>query len=200
MRKKVLPSAGLVLVSAFLAAFPGYSFGEVQVNLKNETSIIADECREETDRLVCFMMGGTFEIEKRDVLSMKNISVRRSPVPDTSAPEAAAPGKSDSSSKAGDRAEGTLPAGKAPGPANPANHTDPLAQKRLSLQAERESLLKERQQIQDDINNARIRISGNQFDELNRRSAELDAKIKRFNEETSRLSGQGKQSGSDVKK
>jgi hypothetical protein len=197
--KEALPSAGL-LALFFLAVLPGYSSGDVQISLKNEAIIIADECREEIDRLVCFKMGGTFEIEKRDVLSMKNISARRSPVPDTSGPDEADPGKPASSAKDGDKADGTLPAGKAPHSSTPANPSDPFAEKRLSLRAERESLLRERQQIQDDIKNAPNWMKINQFDELNRRNAELDAKIKRFNEEASSLSEQGKQPGSNVKK
>lgn len=200
MRKKALSSAGLVVVSAFLAASPGYSFGEVQINLRNEASIIADECREETDRLVCFKMGGTFEIEKKDVLSMKNISVGRSRVPDARGSDAPAEGESGPSVKAGDKAGDVQPAGKAPDAVPPAEPSDPLAQKRQSLQAEREGLLRERQQIQDEIKNAPDWMSEKQFNELNRRNAELDARIKRFNEEARRLSEQGKQPGPDEKK
>lgn len=198
MMKKALPSGGLVvLASVFLSAFPGYSSGEVQINLRNDSSIIADECREETDRLVCYKMGGTFEIEKRDVLSMKNISGRRAPVPDAGGSDAESTGRSDSSVKAEDKAGDALPAGKVPDTAKP---SDPLAQKRQLLQEERERLLKERQKIQDDIKNAPDWMSEKQFNELNRRNAELDAGIKKFNEEAGRLSEQGKQPGPDVKK
>lgn len=193
--KEALPSAGL-MVSLFLAGLPGYSFSEVQISLKNEASVIADECREETDRLVCFKMGGTFEIEKRDVLSMKNIPVRRSPVPDTRGPDAVS-GISVPLVKAGDKADGALPAGEAP---DSANSAAPFAQNRLALQAERESLLRERQQIQDDIKSAPDWMSTKQFNELTRRNAELDARIKRFNEEASWFSEQMKQAVPDVRK
>jgi hypothetical protein len=198
MKNKALPSVGLI-VSVLLGATPGHSVGEVQISLKNEASIIADECREESDRLVCFKMGGTFEIEKRDVLSIKNISPSRSVTPDTLRPDEAAPGRSDSPVNAGDKAGGALTAGTVSGAASP---SDAAAQRRLGLQAEREALLRERQKIQADMKNAPDWMPPNQFNELTRRNAELDARIKRFNEEASRLSEEGKQKqpGADLKK
>lgn len=193
-------SASRLIVLASVTAFPCISLGEVQINLKNETSIRADECREENDRLVCFKMGGSFELEKRDVLSVQNRSGRSAPVPDTDRSAAEIPTEADSPAKAGERTDGTLPAGTGPTSADPAASSDTLAQKRLSLQAERESLLRERQKIRDDIKNAPDWMPENQYNELNRRNTELDTRIRRFNEEAGKLSEQGKKPAAEVNK
>ncbi len=194
-------SASRLIVLASVTAFPCISLGEVQINLKNETSIRADECREENDRLVCFKMGGSFELEKRDVLSVQNRSGRLAPVPDADRSAAEITTEADSHAKAADRTDGAaLPAGTGPASADPATSSDTLAQKRLSLQAERESLLRERQKIRDDIKNAPDWMPANQYNELSRRNTELDTRIRRFNEEAGKLSEQGRKPAAEVNK
>ena len=148
----------------------------------------------------CYKMGGSFEIDKRDVLSIKNISARQAPVSAAGSSMSQHPGKSDSSVVAGEKADGALPAGKTPDAASPSNPSDSFAQKRLSLQNERESLLRERQEIQDAVKDSPDWMSEQQFNALTRRNAELDARIKKFNEEANRLSEQRKQQGLGIKK
>lgn len=190
--KKELVCAGL-LAPLFLAGMAGYAVADVKIILKNESSILADECREEADRLVCYKMGGSFEIEKRDVLSMKNVTVRQ-PRPGAEPDGVAAAAESrDSGGKADDKTGETPVAGKTEKSPASVNPPDASAQQRLLLQAEREALLKERQQLQDEVKKAPDWMTTKQFDELNKRNAELDARVKRFNEEAGRLSGQKKQ-------
>ncbi|MBA4373059.1 MAG: hypothetical protein C0402_09405 [Thermodesulfovibrio sp.] len=197
--KEQLRSPGLIVLLS-LIFLPVHAPAEVQISLKNEASIIADECREETDRLICFKMGGSFEIDKHDVLSMKNVSIRQQPVYETSETDTAASGVSDNSVKPGGKNQGAPLEGKDQKPAAMFNSSDDSAQKRLSLQAERESLFRERQQVQEDIKKAPDWMPAKQFDELTRRNTELDTRIKRFNEEAGRLSDKKKQAVPDEKK
>lgn len=60
----------------FLTAFvcmPSFSCSDIKVTLANGRGIIADTCDEEGGQLVCTKMGGTVNIEKKDVVSIRQI-------------------------------------------------------------------------------------------------------------------------------
>ncbi len=191
-----------LIVPVFLAAMPDCSFGDVKIFLKNEGSIIADECREESDRFVCFKMGGTFEVDKEDILSVKGIAPGQEFVPLIVRPETESAEKSEQTGKPGatQKNNATPGAGNMQDPGKAADAADPVMQQRELLQKERESLLKERQQIQSDIKNAPDWMPTKQWDELNRRNVDLDARIKKFNDDAKKIQTETKNPGDDTKK
>ena len=199
MKQKLIFS--WLIVPVFLAAMPDCSFGDVKIILKNEGSIIADECREESDRLVCFKMGGTFEIDKKDIRSVKGIAAGQEFVPLIVRPETESSEKSGKTEKSGaaqknDAAPG---GGNTQDPGKAADAADPLIQQRTLLLKERESLVKEREQLQNDVKNAPIPTT-QWANELNRRNIELDARIKKFNDDAKKLETETKPPGDDTKK
>lgn len=185
--KKLLLYMGLAAF-ALAAGFPADSHGDVKITLKNKSEIVAEECREESDRLVCFRMGGSFEIDRKDIESVKNISGGQGYVQEIIRPDPEPAAGEDKKIEKQDEAKKTEAAasegdkGKAA-----AKPVDPLAQKKALLQADRDRLIKEKQQVEEDTRNAPTWMPVKQFDELNRRNTELDEKIKRFNEEANRM-------------
>jgi len=67
-----------LVIFTLLVVFPRAAMSEVKVTLNNGREIIADSCRETGGRLVCEKMGGSFEIEKKDILDVKGSSGQRS--------------------------------------------------------------------------------------------------------------------------
>jgi len=178
-----------------LLLVPSLAMAQVKIMMKNGMDIFAEECREETDRLVCYKMGGSFEIEKKDIRSVKKVSsggevmqdIRRE---DTASPEKSgqvkegATGKEAATAKNGGSATGKTTSGDKAAEAD--------AQKARQLQAEREKLVKEKQQLQEDIKKAPDWMSSKQYEELNKRNVELEDKIKRYNEDAGKLTEQDK--------
>lgn len=181
--KQMLVYCGILSLMLVLAV-PEKSFGGVKITLKNESEMVAEECQDQGDRFTCFTMGGSFELLKKDIASMKKVTVKSQELSDPepqdkkmSSPAGKTSGKGDVPGKNGtDKAEGAASLQK----------NDPAAQKAAEFQAERERLRKEKQQVQEEIRNAPAWMPASQFDALGRRNAELDQKIKKFNEDVTR--------------
>ncbi|MBI5101667.1 MAG: hypothetical protein HZB33_07540 [Nitrospirae bacterium] len=177
------------LSRAFLCAFflipaaAERSFADVKVQLRNGGSITADDCREESDRFVCFKMGGAFEIDRKDVVSIKNVGAGAPSGRDT---EPAENRQAADGAGPGGGAKKTDP-GKEAKTADPSSEKDPLVARAAELRDERERLIREKQQLDEDIKNAPVWMPVNQFDSLQKRSAEMEEKIKKFNEEIQKL-------------
>ncbi len=172
-------------ICAAMVFLPALSSAGVKVMLKNGREVIADTCEAEGDRLVCTKMGGTFDLEKKDVESMKQ----------TSGGEEAAPAVEPAENQPAEqekKAEGAQGADRAGKEAGDSKRLAEIRQKKKDLFTEREKLVKERQQFQEDLKKAPDWMSTKQYDELNKRNTEITEKIKRFNEEAERLSEEEK--------
>ena len=76
MKQSIQISA--LVIFTLLVVFPLAAMSEVKISLKNGRDIIADSCRDSKDKLICEKMGGTFEIDQKDILDIKGITIERS--------------------------------------------------------------------------------------------------------------------------
>lgn len=187
-----------------LLLVPSFAMAQVKISMKNGMDIFAEECREESDRLVCYKMGGSFEIEKKDIRAVKNVSPGGEVMQDIRREDAASAGAKDQGKKGENnkqavaKKEGTSASGTVSSVDKKAADAD--AQKMQALQSEREKLVKERQQLQEDIKKAPDWMSSKQYDELNKRNVELEDKIKKYNEDAGKLTEQDKKGAAEPKK
>jgi len=181
-----------LIIFTLLVVFPLTAMSEVRISLKNGRDIIADSCRDSKDRLVCEKLGGTFEIEKKDILDFRGITIKHekkneSPVPE---PVPGGEGRTDadkSTAGAKDSAkpgEGALIRG-----ANPEQEKrlDEITQRKLELKQEQDKLGKDREQLQLDANNMGMIYTQEQFDGIKKRISDVDERINGFNEEVKKL-------------
>ena len=160
MEMKQSMQISAVVIFTLLAVFPLTALSEVKITLKNGRDIIADSCSDSKDRLVCEKMGGTFEIDQKDILNIKGITIERSEqVPEEKKEqEAAAGGKVPVEPEADLKGTEKQPQGnviKDIGPED-VKRLDQITQRKLVLQQEREKLIKERQQLHDDVKNMEV--------------------------------------------
>lgn len=188
-------------ITAVLVAVPSLSYADMMVKLKNGREIVADTCEQANGRLVCTKMGGTFEIEKKDVVSIKEIKgVKEGSFP---AERAVRPAEQE---KKIDNVPANVSPGKAVQESSPVGQSEALkrlediAQRKKELFSERERLVKEKEQLNEDLNKSPDWMPVKQFDELNDRNARLTEKIRLFNEEAGRLNDEEKQIVEDLKK
>ena len=212
MRRYRLTVSAVVVFSAFLV-FPALAFSEVRISLKNGRDIIAESCRESKDRLICVKMGGSFEIEKRDVLDIKGITIEHAPsseVSEKTKGQEAESGKNEAVKSAVDT-EGTekqpvedLVKGLKP---EEKERLMQINKKKTEYAAERQRLIVDRQQLQEvaerqrKINERRqlrddVKIAGSgtqaEIDAINKRIADLEARISTFNEDVRKLNEEGR--------
>lgn len=179
--------------------FPSLSSAEIKVLLKNGNSIIAEDCRDAGSKLICERMGGTFEIDKKDVINLKEVTLQirgGSEEQEQPAEPAAEPGARENDQgtekKASDvkepekQGEGEVVSIRRATPEEE-NRLNQINQRKTELKAEREKLINDRKQLHEDIKSAGVVMERERVDELNRRIADLDAKINRFNEEAKKL-------------
>lgn len=190
----------IFFVFAALACMPSLSYSDVKVTLTNGREIIADTCEEEGGQLVCTKMGGAFNIEKKDVGSIKEI---KGGGDEPFSKEPASPVSTEPEKKTDDtpgvsRADKGKPA--AGGQAEAMKRLEEVTQKKRELSSEREKLVKEGEQLQEDLKKAPDWMPTKQYDELNARNEQLKEKIKLFNEETGRLNEEEKQIVEGLKK
>ena len=182
--RKIAP---VVLVCLSFLVLPAWSFSEVKISLKNGRDIIADSCREVKGKLVCEKMGGTFEIEQKDIQGVKEITILRENIYEKPSQEAA-PGQE----------------GKKEGEGMPDSHgnnsekpsalinenkirLDRINQRKLELGGEREELLRERERLQQEIKKADVYLPTEKFNALQKKSDDLDSRIKKFSSELKAL-------------
>jgi len=158
--------------------FPGLSFSEVKISLRNGREIIADRCRDTKDKLICEMMGGNFEIEKKDVSNLKEITVRRQVL--SPEPEGGAAGAKNAGATA---VEG--------GKTGSQKRLDEINQRKRELVSVREGLMQERERLNAEFLRQGDMLRPEVFDSFQKRFSEIDAKINSFNQENSKLNEEG---------
>jgi len=169
----------------------GPAFGEIKVTLKNGNEIIADECRSDGDILICYKIGGSFEIEKVDIASTANITIKERYMAVEEETEKTAPEKAEPPKK--DAEGGAVSDSKASGASEKSQGRTPVDNEAAAgLLAEREKLVLEQKKVQEDVKNAPIYMNQVQFNELKRRNDEIEEKIKAFNVRAKQFSGEDK--------
>jgi len=168
-----------LLCSTFIL-FPGLSFSEVKISLRNGREIIADRCRDSNGKLICEKMGGSFEIEKKDVSNLKEIRVKRQVI----SPE---PGEGVSGEK---QISDEKSAGEAAGEDKKAGfqkRLDEINQRKRELVSMREGLTQERERLNAEFLRQGDVLRPEVFDSFQKRFREIDAKINSFNQENRKL-------------
>jgi hypothetical protein len=165
------------------------SFSGVKIELRNGGNITADSCSESGTSLLCYKMGGSFSIDRRDIASMKTTEGSVADEDAGPSPEAAAKSvtKEDAENS---RKASTDDAGAAQKP--PAGRLEEIGKRKSELVNERENLVRERLRLQEDTKKAPDWMLPERYDELNKRNADIDARIKRFNEEVKELNDEEK--------
>jgi hypothetical protein len=170
----------LPLLSSIFIFSPGLSFSEVKISLRNGREIIADRCRDSNGKLICEKMGGQFEIEKKDVSNLKEITVRRQAL--SPEPEAGVSGEKQISDEKS-AGEAAVEGGKT----GSQKRLDEINQRKRELITERESLTKEREKLNAEFRREGDVLSQAVFDSYQKRFNEIEAKINSFNEENRKL-------------
>jgi chromosome segregation ATPase len=176
-----------LLVLAVIAAsvFPSPSPAAVRIELKNGGTIIADECRESDGKLLCYKMGGAFEIEKRDIASMKGISAKESIEEEEASPSV----QPEAKEGAAETDKGSVV--EHPG-AEANKRLEQITERKRALQPEREKLVRERENLQEEVKKAPDWMTTDQYDNLKKKISALDEKIKGFNDEVKQLNQEEK--------
>lgn len=184
-----------LIIFTLLIVFPPAAMSEVKVTLKNGRDIIAGSCRELKDKLVCEKMGGTFEIEKKDILESRGITIKHEKIYESSVPEPVpveegrkeADKSTDDSKNGAKSEEGVLIRG-----ANPEQEKrlDEITRRKLELKVEREKLSKEREQLHQEVKDAGMLYSQEQFNRITKRISDVEGKINRFNDEVKKLNAE----------
>lgn len=194
MNVKPIPLASASLFFAlFLLPLASAS---VRVDLKNGTSIVADACRQEGDRLLCSKMGGFFELDSGEIEKMTELSA----VPESDR-ETTGEGE-----KSGDgevlKKEQSKPSAGGTGDqkTGPEKRLTEIRKRKLELSREREELMKEREALQQDARKAPDWMPEKKFEDLKKRSADFDAKLKAFNDEVTALNKEEKELSGEAAK
>ena len=175
---------------------PGLSFSEVKISLRNGREIIADRCGDFNGKLICEKLGGSFEIEKKDVLDIKGITIKQgnineSPAPQTRPEPEGRQGEQENAvveEKASEKSGGAVFIRGA----NPeqGKRLDQINQRKLELKDEREKLSKEREQLQKEVKETGMIYTQEQLDRITKRISDVEEKISRFNEEVKKLNAE----------
>jgi hypothetical protein len=180
----LLSCASIILL--LVSAAP--SFSEVRIELRNGRSVTADYCNVSGKSLLCYKMGGSFEIDRSDVASIKTIEGAGGGE-EEGAPPVAGADEGVKKEDAGNKAE--VPADDAAGARKSSStRLEEIRQRKAELAKEREKLVKERLNLQEDMKKAPDWMLPERYDELNKRNADIDARIKKFNEEVTELSNE----------
>ncbi|MBI5846963.1 MAG: hypothetical protein HZB31_03290 [Nitrospirae bacterium] len=180
------------LATALIACMAGLSFAGVKITLKNGRTITAESCRDMKGKLLCDLEGGTFEIDRQEIVSMQDTKVlRQTPAEVSDEPKPAGSGKLPENEKPlpSDKpvvkgSEGKVVTGLTP---DQISRLDQINEKKAALKPERERLDKEREQLNEDVKNLGLIRRQSQLDEIRGRMADLDARIKGFNDEAAKL-------------
>ncbi len=167
---------------------------EVRITLKNGRSITADFCRDAKSKLLCVVNGGRMEIDRREIASMREVKVQRISSMDSEPSDAVAEdGKPADKAAAGEKgqtpADGRMVRGFTP---EQVKRLDEITERKQLMQPERERLIKEREQLHEDVKNAGVIRSQEQFDGIKKRISDLEATIINFNDEIKKLNEEEK--------
>ena len=180
--RKILFCSALTLTMLL----PAYSFAGVSVMLKNGRSVNADACGDKGDRLVCLRAGGLFELDKSDIDKVLETADMPQEGEDKQPPEKvpAKTAETDNKAAAGGKTD-VAPSGGKQG--SPEKEIERIIARKKELMQERDALAKDRQKVEEDIKNARDWMSTDQFDELQKKAADIDKRVNSFNNEVNRL-------------
>jgi hypothetical protein len=184
--KILLLSSALIIP---MLARASLSFSDVRVDLRNGRSITADDCRESGTSLLCSKMGGTFEIDKRDIVRISTVKGEGSDDNGAVTPET---GSAEGGTAETGNAEKTSQDGSGSRRKAAAKRLEEIRQRKSELKNEREKLSREREQLQSDIKNAPDWMPVKQYDEINRKNSDIERRIKSFNEEVRGLDAEEK--------
>lgn len=170
------------------------AFAEVKIELKNGRTIIADFCEESGGVLSCSKMGGMFDIDMKDIAHVGKISGGKGEANGEAPDEPTSQeGQTGGKRELKDGAAGDVAGG-------PERTIEEIRKRKSEIAPERENLLKEREKLQEDLKKAPDWMPVNQYEELQKRNAELDEKIKKYNEEVGRLNREEKNIVDESKK
>jgi len=180
-----------LIIFTLLVIFPPAAMSEVKVTLKNGRVIIADSCAEAEGKLTCDKSDGTFKIDKKDILDMKTITIERrrpveEPVPVASSPDQKIEGpKGVETGKADEKAAERPPAGAPAGEQE--KRLAEIRAKRLAYEADREILIKEREQLHEEVKTAGVISTTAKYQYFQQKINDLDVRIKAFNDKVNKL-------------
>jgi hypothetical protein len=184
---------GAVLVfMLMIVLLPSLSYSDVRLTLKNGSTIVADICRDKDGKLVCEKMGGTFELDKDEILQKKEFSTRYSE-PDAGAEKIAEPGTSEEKPDTEESEAGETET-TSTGKAVLVRGKDPEAEARIEeihgrkseLKRTRDNLIKEQEQLNEEIRNTGMEWT----EERASRLSDLEERIGEFNDEVQSLDRQ----------
>ena len=170
----------------------------VMITLKNGKVLIADACREFGSQLRCDMPNGEVAIEQQDIESTKEIKIVKRFAAEPQPTTGISPGtdKKDESGKTATNAKvPTQPGnGRLSGSLTPEQikRLDQIAERKTILQPERERLMKERQQLHEDVSRMGAIRSQEQYDSLKKKISDLETTITNFNDEVKKLNEEEK--------
>jgi len=187
-------------ILVFLVYMTAVSSADVKITLESGREIIAEACEDEGGRLICTKMGGTFDIEKKDVANIREIRSGEYEPP-SDEPASSPPAEPE---KKTDGAPGENPPDKEKSPAGGESgamkRLDDIAQKKKELSSEHDKLVKEREQLEEDLKKAPDWMPTDQYEALTKRNDQLTEKIKLFNEEAVKLREEEKRIVEGLKK
>lgn len=162
---------------------PAVAFSGVKIILKNGRSVRAESCDEKGGELTCSRGGGFFSVERGDVAKIERISDYQSAAGETVLEK---PSDQRVPDKTRSQQEGEV---QKVGDArtNLEKKLEEITRTKKELQGERARLLKDRQQLSADIKKAPDWMTEIQYNELSRRAADLEKRIRLFNKEISGL-------------
>lgn len=175
---------------------------EVTVILKNGRVIVADSCRNAKDNIICEKLGGTFEFSRKDILDVKEITLQRDNGRVSSVPESASGAeelKNSTKSVGAGHVEKSQEGVLRGTDSGQETRLKQITQRKLELKAEREALLRERETLQQEVNEANDRLAIKTLNAIQRksgithreslrqRSADLDSRIEKFSSELKSL-------------
>jgi hypothetical protein len=190
---RVLKNLLILSGSTLFLLLPALSSSEMKITLKNGRSIIADDCRQINGKYLCDIAGGTVELDRKEIESMKEVKIERRVVIDRQ-PDASPEGETGKKGQGKDASPMQTPAGEERGvrglSPEQAKQLDQINEKKVAMRAERDRLIKERDQLHQDVKNAGVVRNQEQFDAIKNRISELEKKINGFNDEVNKLNAE----------
>jgi hypothetical protein len=170
------------LALALLILTPALSSAGVKVTLKNGRTVYANWCKETGGKLFCDVAGGTFEIDRKDIVGMMDTTSQASEPASLQEPAAAAGEKQPKPVLK--QGEVTIVRGLTP---EQIKRLDQINERKAVLQPERDKLIKERDQLHEDVKNMGVVRYQSQIDSVKQRIADIEARIIAFNDEVKKL-------------
>jgi len=163
----------------------------VMITLKNGRSILADSCSDVSGKLLCIVSGGSMQIDRQEIASIKDVKLQSISSSDLSGePSDAKADNGKSADKASAGAKGAETSNGKIGrglTAGQIKRLDAINERKTLLQPEREMLIKERDQLREDVDNAGVMWYPQKLHATKTRIADLESRISIFNEEVKKL-------------